>query len=91
MVCRGRGANFGIGGGSPTTGSSIELVSDWLSMTTHNGGVFLLDPGLGGVCCILGEKGLEHVVDCVYMLLNMHFYVALGFTNVKAVAIFMLT
>ena len=47
------------------TGSSIELVSDWLLMTTHNGGVFLLDPGLGVVCCVSREKGLEHVVDCV--------------------------
>jgi hypothetical protein len=73
------------------TGSLIELVSDWLSMTTHNSGVFLLDPGLDVVCCILREKGLEHVLDCVYMLLNMHFYVALGFANVEAVAIFMFT
>jgi hypothetical protein len=34
-------------------------------MTTHNGGVFLLDPGLGVICCVSSEKGLEHVVDCV--------------------------
>jgi hypothetical protein len=44
LVCHGHGANISIGGGSPTTGLSIELVSDWLLMTTHNGGVFLLDP-----------------------------------------------
>ncbi len=53
-----------IGGGSPMTGSSIELVSDWLLMTAHNGSVFLLDPGLGVFCCISRKKGLEHVVDC---------------------------
>ncbi len=34
-------------------------------MTAHNGGVFLLDPGLGVFCCTSREKGLEHVVDCV--------------------------
>jgi hypothetical protein len=44
LVCCGRGENIGIGGGSPMTGLSIELMSDWLSMTTHNGGVFSLDP-----------------------------------------------
>jgi hypothetical protein len=47
------------------TGLLIELASDWLSMTTHNGGAFLLDPGLDVVCCVSREKGLEHVVDCV--------------------------
>ena len=50
---------------APTTGLSIELMSDWLLMITHNGGVFSLDPGLGVFCCILREKGLEHIVDCV--------------------------
>ncbi len=65
LVYGGHGANIGIGGGSPTTGFSIELVSDWLSMTTHNDCVFLLDPGLDMVCCISREKGLELVMDCV--------------------------
>ncbi len=65
LVCCWQEANVGIGGGSPATGSSIELASDWLSMTMHNRGVFLLDPGLGVVSCVSREKGLEHIVDCV--------------------------
>ncbi len=65
LVCCGHGANIGIGSGSPTTGPSVELALDWLSITTHNGGVFLFDPGLGVVSCISREKGLEHVMDCV--------------------------
>ncbi len=65
LVCCGCGANVGIGGGSLLTGSSIELLLDWLLMTTHNGGVFLLDPGFGVVCCILREKWLECIMDCV--------------------------
>jgi hypothetical protein len=47
------------------TGSLIELVSDWLSMTTHSSGVFLLDPGLDVVYCVSREKGLEHAVNIV--------------------------
>jgi hypothetical protein len=47
------------------TGSSIELVSDLFLMTTHNGGMFSLDPGLDVICCVSREKGLEHVMDCV--------------------------
>jgi hypothetical protein len=43
LVCCGHVENVGIGGGSPATGSFIELALDGLSMTTHNSGVFLLD------------------------------------------------
>jgi hypothetical protein len=65
LVCCGRGANFGIGGGSPVTGLLIELALDWLSMTSYNSGVFLLDLGLGVVSCFSREKGLEHIINCV--------------------------